>query len=134
VDDAKVRADLRRALRHVPTPPRIRADEASAAGTVAPDLRRFEISIEGSSSIAQLFPATIPWHFHSGLEGSRTRSRGRTRAPKAAHHERVRLTVFGASHTQVTSRGGCSALQKYGDIGHGFVFPAAIWTATAPRT
>ena len=135
VDDAKGVPPLTcdEALGRVPVPPPEPVRETHpTAPTVAPDLSMLpKITIEGlafdRASLPGGDPATLPLR---KLEGSPEAIHAVGRVlQKAAHRERVRLTFFGASHTQgdfLTGRIRRVLQTKYGDVGHGFVFPAAI--------
>ncbi len=135
VDDAKgvPASTCDEALGRVPVPPpEPERTTRPTAPTAPPDLAALpKITIEGlafdRASLPGGDPAALPLR---KLEGTREAIEGVGRVlQKAAHQERVRLSFFGASHTQgdfFTGRIRRALQGRYGDIGHGFLFPAAI--------
>ena len=135
VDDAKgiPAATCDEALGRVPTPqPEPERTKHPTQPSVPPDLQALpKITIEGLEFDRAALPGGDPMALPlRKLEGKSDAIAAVGRVlQKAAHKERVRLTFFGASHTQgdfFTGRIRRTLQTKYGDIGHGFVFPAAI--------
>jgi lysophospholipase L1-like esterase len=135
VDDAKgvPATTCDEALGRVPEPkPEPDRTVRPAPSTGTPDLASLpKITIEGLAFDRATLPGGNPAALTPrSLEGSREAIQAVGRVLlKAGHHERVRMSFFGASHTQgdfFTGRIRRVLQTRYGDIGHGFVFPAAI--------
>jgi lysophospholipase L1-like esterase len=113
------------AARHTPTPV-----PSTASGPFRPDVDGMQVIAATRSQLAAL-PGGRPEELAvQPLEGSKE-ALGRIAAvlERAARGERVRWSVFGASHTEAdwwTGRLREIVQERWGDGGHGFVMPAEV--------